>query len=54
MTLAENPNCRGFKPEEFQMLDFSKMDISGYFGDLNAKSADEVQKEMKEKFDDSY
>ena len=28
---AESPNCRGFTPEEFQKLDFSKIDLSGAF-----------------------
>lgn len=32
--LPDNPNCRGFTPEEFQMLDFSRIDLSEYFGDL--------------------
>jgi len=25
---AKSPNCRGFTPEEFQKLDFSKIDFS--------------------------
>ena len=32
--IGEKPNCRGFTPEEFQMLDFSKIDLSSYYGDL--------------------
>lgn len=28
---AESPQCRGFKPEEFQKLDFSKIDLTGTF-----------------------
>ncbi|MFZ5759833.1 MAG: conjugal transfer protein TraN [Thermodesulfobacteriota bacterium] len=31
---ARSPNCEGFTPEEFQMLDFSKMDFSEVFGDI--------------------
>lgn len=30
----KNPNCRGFTPEEFQQLDFSKIDLTEYFGDI--------------------
>ena len=30
----EHPNCRGFTPEEFQQLDFSKIDLSEYFTDI--------------------
>ncbi|MDX9814712.1 MAG: conjugal transfer protein TraN [Sulfurimonadaceae bacterium] len=28
---AESPNCRGFTPEEFQKLDFSKINLEGAF-----------------------
>lgn len=28
------PNCRGFTPDEFQSLDFSRIDLSEYFGDI--------------------
>lgn len=31
---GENPQCRGFTPEEFQKLDFSKMDLSEVFEDI--------------------
>ena len=27
---AKEPDCRGFRPEEFQMIDFSKIDFSEY------------------------
>ncbi len=30
----EAPNCVGFSPEEFQMIDFSKIDFSEIFGDI--------------------
>ena len=29
-------NCRGFTTDEFQMLDFSKIDMSAYFADMQA------------------
>jgi conjugal transfer mating pair stabilization protein TraN len=32
---ARNPNCRGFTSVEFQVLDFSKIDLSEFFGDMN-------------------
>jgi conjugal transfer mating pair stabilization protein TraN len=32
---AKNPNCRGFTSVEFQVLDFSKIDLSEFFGDMN-------------------
>lgn len=34
---AKAPNCRGFTPEEFQKIDFSKLDLSEFYGDLQAK-----------------
>ncbi len=27
-------NCRGFTPEEFQALDFGKIDLSEYYADI--------------------
>ena len=30
----DNPICRGFKPEEFQALDFSQIDLSEYYADI--------------------
>lgn len=29
---AKKPNCRGFTPEEFQSIDFSKIDLTEYYG----------------------
>jgi hypothetical protein len=30
----KHPNCRGFTPEEFQKLDFSKIDFSEFYNDI--------------------
>ena len=38
----KSPNCRGFTPEEFQRLDFSKMDFSEWYED--------IQKRIRENF----
>ena len=32
-----NPDCRGFTPSELQRLDFSKMDLSEFYGDVLAQ-----------------
>jgi len=40
---AEAPNCEGLTPEEFQMLDFSRIDLSGMFGDLAPLPSVQVQ-----------
>ncbi len=37
------PNCRGFTPEEFQDLDFSRIDLSEYFGDIEQNLGTEIQ-----------
>ncbi|ORJ57499.1 conjugal transfer protein TraN [Geothermobacter hydrogeniphilus] len=39
----ENPNCRGFTPEEFQQLDFSKINMSEYFNDIMAGMNQNIQ-----------
>jgi conjugal transfer mating pair stabilization protein TraN len=51
---AENPNCRGFTPEEFQMLDFSRIDLSEYFGDIRTKATQEIQRNMEGKVREYY
>jgi len=35
---AESPNCRGFKPDEFQKLDFSKIDFSEFYEEIEQKA----------------
>ena len=47
----KNPYCRGFTPEEFQALDFSKMDLSEYYADIEARTQSEVQIDMEERID---
>ena len=32
------PNCRGFTPAEFQALDFGKIDLSEYYGELQGRA----------------
>jgi conjugal transfer mating pair stabilization protein TraN len=47
----KKPLCRGFTPEEFQALDFSKMDLSEYYAEIEARAQDEIQIQMKDKID---
>lgn len=47
----KNPICRGFTPEEFQALDFSKMDLSEYYSDIEARTQGEIQINMKDRID---
>ncbi|AOH85672.1 conjugal transfer protein TraN [Sphingomonas panacis] len=48
---AKQPYCRGFTPEEFQSLDFSKMDLSEYYSEIEAKAQADIQIDMKGKID---
>jgi len=41
------PNCRGFRPEEFQALDFSKIDLSEYYEEIRAKSQAVLEGEVR-------
>ncbi|MCP3732749.1 conjugal transfer protein TraN [Sphingomonas sp. MG17] len=45
------PLCRGFTPEEFQALDFAKMDLTEYYEEIQARGAAEIQIDMKDKID---
>ncbi|MBL0702147.1 MAG: conjugal transfer protein TraN [Desulfosarcina sp.] len=50
----KNPNCRGFTTDEFQMLNFSLIDLSEWYSDITTKPVEEVQNSMKEKMDRFY
>ncbi|WP_404337814.1 conjugal transfer protein TraN [Sphingomonas sp. MMS12-HWE2-04] len=47
----QHPMCRGFTPEEFQALDFSKIDLSEYYADIEARAQTEIQIDMKDRID---
>ena len=51
---AKNPDCRGFTPEEFQAIDFSKIDLTEYYGDLAHSTDSEVNESMKSKTESYY
>jgi len=48
------PNCRGFTSAEFQMLDFSKIDLSEYFGEITAKAQSEIITGTQDKISEFY
>jgi conjugal transfer mating pair stabilization protein TraN len=48
---AKRPMCRGFTPEEFQALDFSRMDLSEYYSDIEARAQSDIQIDMEERVD---
>lgn len=51
---AESPICRGLTPAEFQMLDFNKVDLSEYYGDIKTKTSADVQNTIQDKANDFY
>ena len=53
----DNPNCRGFTPQEFQMLDFSKIDLTSYYGDIEKnmnQNLSNMQTQMKQNVTNFY
>lgn len=48
---VKHPLCRGFTPEEFQALDFSKMDLSEYYAEIEARAESQIQIDMKDRVD---
>jgi conjugal transfer mating pair stabilization protein TraN len=47
-----NTDCRGFYAEEFQYLDFSKIDLSEYYGDIPRLPQSDVEANMNQKTQD--
>ncbi|HAU5494374.1 TPA: conjugal transfer protein [Cronobacter sakazakii] len=48
------PQCRGFTPEEFQSIDFAKIDLSEYVEDMVKKTTDEIQNNVNQITKDFY
>lgn len=48
---AKIPDCRGFSPEEFQALDFSKMDLSEYYADIETEAQSVMTVKVQEAFE---
>lgn len=44
---ARSPNCEGFTPEEFQMLDFSRIDLAEVFGDIAPLPVSQMQNNLQ-------
>ena len=51
---AGSPQCRGFTPDEFQALDFSKIDMTEYVEDMVKKATDEIQTDVNQTIKDFY
>jgi len=50
----KHPNCRGFTPEEFQMLDFSKIDLSEWYGDIQTNTQSQIANTMQKRIENAY
>ncbi|SMG60302.1 type-F conjugative transfer system mating-pair stabilization protein TraN [Cedecea sp. NFIX57] len=52
---GESPDCRGMTPEELQRIDFSRIDFSVFYADLNSHSAipqdEALQARMRQRMD---
>lgn len=46
----EEPNCEGFTPEQFQAIDFSRMDLTEYLDEVRHKASGELQNDLQDKF----
>jgi len=43
---VDSPNCRGFTPEEFQSIDFSKIDLTEYYAEIETRAQSEIENEI--------
>lgn len=50
----EAPNCRGFRPDEFQAIDFSKIDLSEYFDELTTRRLELIEGEIRSRVDERF
>ena len=39
---VDQPNCRGFTPQEFQSIDFTRIDLSEYYGHMRAEIEEDI------------
>ena len=44
----KTPECRGFTPAEFQALNFSELDLSEYYDELQARSESQLQETFQQ------
>ena len=51
---SKRPICRGLTPEEFQMLDFSLIDLSEWHGDIQTQSQAQIENNLQQGVEDFY
>ncbi|MCD9554498.1 type-F conjugative transfer system mating-pair stabilization protein TraN [Photobacterium carnosum] len=50
----KHPDCSGFTPEQLQQVDFSKIDMSDFYEDLNANMELPNMQEIQDRINDKY
>ena len=50
----KDPDCSGFTPEQLQQVDFSKIDMSDFYEDLNANMELPNMQEIQDRINDKY
>ncbi|MEM3580402.1 MAG: conjugal transfer protein TraN [Candidatus Bathyarchaeia archaeon] len=50
----KSPNCRGFLPEEFQALDFNKIDLSEYIEDIQRNIRQNLAPQLQQQIQQSW
>ena len=50
----KRPDCRGLASEEFQMLDFSLIDLSEWHGDIQTQSQAQIENNLQQGVEDFY
>ncbi|HIF9078230.1 TPA: type-F conjugative transfer system mating-pair stabilization protein TraN [Photobacterium damselae] len=50
----KEPDCQGFTPEQLQQVDFSKIDMSEFYGDLEANMELPNMQEIQDRINDKY
>jgi conjugal transfer mating pair stabilization protein TraN len=51
---GKSPNCVGFTPEQFSMLDFSRIDLGEFIGDIQGQMKTNIEKGVENKVNDYY
>lgn len=50
----KSPSCGGFSPEQFQALDFNRIDMSEYYGDIKSRGESLIQEGITEHVEGYY
>lgn len=50
----KNPNCRGFTPEEFQMIDFNKINMDEWTGQIATKNNEAINNDVQNSINEFY